>query len=62
MSGIKPIDFIRFFVNEGHSFEVLIDDGELDGEVITVNKDNIDEFGEKMEKRQAENSKKINRN
>lgn len=50
MGGIQPTDLIKFFVSQGYSFRVgFMKDDEVTDEVMVVDKDNIDEFVEKME-------------
>ena len=51
MSGIKPIDFLKFCVSQGMEFNLISvnDDEVVDTRII--NHDNIDEYEREMEKR-----------
>ena len=49
MSGIKPIDFLKFCVSQGIEFNLLtFEDDEVVDSMI-VNQENIDEYEKEME-------------
>lgn len=52
MSGITPVEFIRFFVEQGHTFQIaFMDDETISEEIIEVNQDNFEEFAKRMEEK-----------
>lgn len=52
MSGITSMEFIRFFVEQGHTFKIaFMDDENVGEEIIEVNKDNFEEFAKRMEEK-----------
>lgn len=48
MSEITPVEFIRFFVEVGHTFKIAFMDDDSGEESIEVNKDNFEEFAKRM--------------
>lgn len=51
MGAIPPMEFIKYFVDQGHEFNIgIMDDGELTGEVVHVNRNNFEEFADKFGK------------
>ena len=57
MSGITPVEFLRFFVEQGHTFEIIfMEDGKVSEETIEVNKDNIEEFAKRMEEKELQSA------
>lgn len=54
MSAITPIEFIRFCVEQGHTFEIaFMDDEGIGEEILEVNKDNFVEFAKRMEEKRC---------
>ncbi|WP_406535699.1 hypothetical protein [Methanobrevibacter sp.] len=54
MSAIPPLEFIRFFLEQGHMFKIaFMEDGKVGEEIIEVNKDNFEEFAKKEEEKKC---------
>lgn len=49
MSAIKPLDFLKFFIDQGHEFKIVTMDNPDDW--IIVNKENFEEYRKSMEKK-----------
>ena len=57
MGAIPPIEFIKYFVEQGYDFKIrFFEHGEISDEVVMVNNDNIDDFAKKLENSQKEDT------
>ncbi|WP_156064603.1 hypothetical protein [Methanobrevibacter sp. YE315] len=52
MSGINTMEFMRFFVEQGHTFQIaLMGNGDVVEEFIEVNKDNFEEYAKRIKEK-----------
>lgn len=51
MGAIKPLDFIKFFVEQGMEFQISDIDNDDPDDWIIVNKDNFEEYKKTMEEK-----------
>lgn len=60
MGHIKPMDFLKFFIDQGYYFQIAtMDDDEVNDDWMVVNKDNFEEYKYMIESKKSSDS--INR-